>query len=65
MTQIRRRVKNLLNIPIIATDESFELEKDGTFRFADKKPVEVKEERYYTKAKVKAIRKAFRKQFEF
>jgi hypothetical protein len=54
-----------LNIPIIATDESFELEKDGTFRFADKKPVEVKEERYYTKAKVKAIRKAFRKQFEF
>jgi hypothetical protein len=52
-------------IPQPEIETSFELEKDGTFRFADKKPVQVNKERYYTKTKVKAIRKAFRKQFEF
>lgn len=53
-------------IPQPEIETSFELAKDGTFRFADKKPVSVsKQERYYTKSKVKAIRKAFRKQFEF
>lgn len=53
-------------IPQLDIENDFELAKDGTFRFADKKAMTIpKEERYYTKAKVKEIRKAFRKQFEF
>lgn len=53
-------------IPQLDIERDFELAKDGTFRFADKKVVaNEKEQRYYTKAKVKEIRKAFRKQFEF
>lgn len=44
-------MKRLLNIPILATDDSFELAKDGTFRFADKKPIAIKKFRQYRKRK--------------
>lgn len=53
-------------IPINEIDTSFELAKDGTFRFADKKTTTIPKFRQYRKRKeVTAIKMAFEKQFEF
>ena len=53
-------------IPIPEIDTSFELAKDGTFRFADKKSVTISKFRKYRKRKeVNAMKMAFEKQFEF
>ena len=53
-------------IPINEIDTSFELAKDGTFRFADKKTTTIPKFRQYRKRKeVTAIGMAFRKQFDF
>lgn len=53
-------------IPINEIDTSFELAKDGTFRFADKKTATIPKFRKYHKRKeVTAIKMAFEKQFEF
>ena len=61
MTQIKRKM-----IPINEIETSFELGKDGTFRFADKKTTTIPKFRKYHKRKeVTAIKMAFEKQFEF
>ena len=53
-------------IPIKKIENSFELAKDGTFRFADKKTTTIPKFRQYRKRKeVTAIKMAFEKQFEF
>ena len=53
-------------IPINEIETSFELGKDGTFRFADKKTATIpKFRKYHKRKKVKAIGMAFRKQFDF
>jgi len=53
-------------IPINEIETSFELAKDGSFRFADKKSVTIPKFRKYRKRKeVNAMKMAFEKQFEF
>jgi len=53
-------------IPINEIETSFELAKDETFRFADKKTTTIPKFRKYRKRKeVNAMKMAFKKQFEF
>ncbi len=53
-------------IPINEIETSFELAKDGTFRFADKKIVAIPKLRQYRKRKeVIQMKKAFKVEFEF
>lgn len=53
-------------IPIPEIETSFELGKDGTFRFADKKPMSIPKFRQYRKRKkVSQMKMAFVAEFEF
>mgnify|MGYP003436810701 FL=1 len=53
-------------IPVVEIETSFELAKDGTFRFANKKTTTIPNFVKYRKRKeVNAMKMAFRKQFEF
>ncbi len=61
MIQIKRKI-----IPIPEIEKDFELAKDGTFRFADKKAVTIPKFRQYRKRKeVSQMKKAFKVEFEF
>ncbi len=53
-------------IPQLDIEKDFELAKDGTFRFADKKVVAIPKFRQYRKRKeVSQMKKAFKVEFEF
>jgi hypothetical protein len=53
-------------IPPIEIENNFELAKNGTFRFADKKPTTIPKFRQYRKSKeVKAMKRAFEVEIEF